>query len=197
MTVGGVAEETHPSSDRKDKKGGPSWWWDLSYRPVVVVRGSLQETSKAKPDLSIQGAYDAWSKLTAPSLANQPTEKGFYLLLTRLKVEEVLYVDKTLLHSNAKINGLLEGKRKEVDCLLPAGLKQVGEPDEEGRYVFTYDLNLPGGEYVLPKVLPGKEFVLIFEYSSLYPLEGLYLTSAAAVEDLDEVRRMCEDRRKP
>ena len=178
------AGESYPLQDPKDGEGRPSWWWDLFYNSVVVVRGSLNETEKERPDLTMQGTYAAWSKLTAPSLANQPTERGFYLLLTRLKVAEILYVDKTLLHVDAKINGLIQGKIQEVDCLLPANLKQVGEPDADGHYTFTYQLNLPGGEFVGPQILPKKEVVLVLQYSNLYPLDGLYLTSAVEMKDL-------------
>lgn len=191
--VSGKSETEYPLRDVRDGEGRSLWWYDVFYHPVVVVRGSLAEIQKDRPDLSIQGPYETWSKLTHPSLANIPTEKGFYLLLTRFKVAEVLYVDRTLLRSNRDINWLAEHKETEFDCLLPASIKQVGEPNEaeEGRYEFTYELDLPCGN--APEVK--KEYILIFQYVSLYPIQGLHLTSFTDTANLKQVRKIAEYRR--
>jgi len=59
---GGVvrgADEVFPLREPKDGEGRPSWWWDVFYHPVVAVRGTLAETQKERPDLSIHGTYEA------------------------------------------------------------------------------------------------------------------------------------------
>ena len=194
------AGEAYPLREAKDGEARPGWWWDLFNGPVIAVRGTLAQTQKDRPDIDIHGTYEAWSKLVDPSLANKPAEKSFYLLLTRLKVAEVLYVDPTLMNSNANINMLADRKKDEFDCILPADIVATGDlddllqpkPDKNGRYSFAYKLSLPGGE----NVPAGKEVILIFHYVSMYPMQGLHLTSTTGVNNLEQVRAIADYRRK-
>jgi len=171
----------------------PAWWCDSYYSPVVIVRGSLAAIQKERPDLSIQATYAIWSKLTHPSLANDPAEKGFYLLLTRFKVKELLYIDLTLRSSNSDIWALAHHTKSEFDCILPARITQVGQPDkaDQGRYKFVYRLYLPGCE--APQ--PNKEYALIFQYACIYPIQGLQLTSFTELDNLKQIRRIAEFRK--
>ena len=111
-----------------------------------------------------------------------------------LETSEVIYVDKTLLHSNAEINWLLEGKRTEMDCILRAGLKQIGEPDAEGHYRFTYAMTF--NTFIDHPMSSGKEFILIFHYVNLYPIQGLCLTSWASVDEIDQIRKIVQYRKQ-
>ncbi len=172
------------------KEGGFLWQWDVSYHPVLVIVGSLAEISKSRPDVSIQATYDIWSKFTGPSLANQPTENGFFLLLTKAKVKKVIYADRTLLHTDATIDWIFEGKWKEFNCILPANLRQVGEPDSKGVYIFDYCLS----DIIHRDLKPNEIYVLIFKYLNLYPMDGLYLSSVAELKDLEEIQAICAHR---
>ena len=112
----------------------------------------------------------------------------------------MLYVDPTLLWGDADINWLADQKKTEFDCILPASLTAKGmtgefghpELNKDGRYDYTYKLNLPGGG----EIPAGEEFILIFGYVNLYPIQGLHLTSFTKVDNLEQVRAMCEYRRK-
>jgi hypothetical protein len=188
-----AADPDYPLRDIKDGEAlPPAWWCDSYYSPVVIVRGSLAAIEKGRPDLSIRGSYAAWSKLTHPSLAREPADKGFYLLLTRFKVEEVIYIDLTLRQSHSDIWALAHHTRSVFDCILPAGVAQVRQPGKaDRRQKSVYRLDLPGCE----PPQPNKEYVLIFEYASIYPIQGLHLTSFTEIDNLNQIRRIAEFRK--
>jgi hypothetical protein len=190
-----AADPDYPLRDIKDGEAlPPSWWCDSYYSAVVIVRGSLAAIEKDRPDLSITGSYATWSKLTHPSLASEPAEKGFYLLLTRFKAEEVIYVDLTLRQSHADIWALAHHTRTEFDCILPAGISQAHQQGKSARrrQKSVYRLDLPGSE---PPV-PNKEYVLIFKYTDIYPINGLHLSSFTEIDNLDQIRRIAAFRGK-
>ena len=60
-----VAGESYPLREPEDGEGSPLWWWALWRDPVVVVRGSVEETEKPRPDLSVLAPWDTWRKLSA------------------------------------------------------------------------------------------------------------------------------------
>lgn len=180
-----LAAEQEPLRDPM-KEGGHLWEWDAFYRAVIIVRGTIKETSKERPDISIQGPYSAWSELTAPSLANTPTENGFYLLITRMEVQEVIYTDPSLLHVDANINWLIDGRSKAVNCILGAELKQIGEPDDRGRSKYVYRLR----DLEEHEDIAKKEMIFILGYLDIYPIQGLYLKSYTSAEQLKYIRRL-------
>jgi hypothetical protein len=197
LALRGVSWAADPDYPLRDISEGealpPSWWCDSYYRPVVILRGSLAAIQKERPDLSIKGPYAIWSKLTHPSLANEPAKKGFYLLLTQCSVKEVLYVDLTLRLSHSDIWGLAHHTKSEFDCILPAGVTEPEQSDkgDRGRKKVSYKLALPNG--TTPE--PNKEYILIFEYAAIYPLDGLHLTSFTELDNLNQVRQIVELRK--
>lgn len=183
-----AAEQEHLRDPMKE--GGKTWEWHTFYHAVLIVRGSIDETSKERPDLSIHGQYSAWSKLTAPSLAKTPTENGFYLLNTRVNVQEVLYADPTMIHLDANINWLIKGRTNSANCVLGAELRQVGEPDENGTFKFVYRLRDLDGDEEIAK----KDMILVLGYLDIYPIQSLYLKSYTSTDHLEYVRRVAAHR---
>jgi hypothetical protein len=144
--------------------------------------------------LSIRGSYGTWSKLTDPSLADEPAKKGFYLLLTRFTATEVLFIDQTLRESHSDIFALAHHSKSEFDCILPAATVKVDSSGKagQGRQKLIYQFARPGVE--LPQ--PNKEYVLIFKYLDIYPLQGLHLTSFTEIDNLDQIRRIAAFRKE-
>lgn len=195
LAVSWGADPDYPLRDVKVGEAlPPSWWCDSYYSASIIVRGSLAAVQKERPDLSIRGSFGTWSKLTDPSLADEPAQKGFYLLLTRFRANEVLFIDQTLRESHSDIFALAHHSKSEFDCILPATAVRADSSRKAGqrRQKLIYQLTIPGSE--LPQ--PNKEYVLIFKYVDIYPLQGLHLSSFTEVDNLDQIRRIVAFRKE-
>ena len=166
-----------------------SWWWDVFFHDVIVVKGIITVPDIEVPAVRVLISDSALESDVQEKSAEAHRQMGRQFNLGDILIEEVIYVPPRLIHTDSIAKGLSEGKVRELRVLAGS----VNSPVS----IMTHDGFKNGPDrYRSWRVRKESHYIIVRRANDLFPLSEFCYVDGVPEESKDELLRLVDYRKR-